>query len=158
MNTENTSSATAQQPAFFLGRYDHALDPKKRLTIPSCWRDCLGNPKYVFVLPDAGEKCLVIMPYEEMQEQLGQLRKRAYFDPSLTAALRVIGANSEQVSFDVQGRIRISDRLLKYAGLAGKVALVGAVNRIQIWAPETLPEADEVDSMGLHEAFRTLQP
>ncbi len=153
---EATSLTGQGAPAFLLGRFDHALDPKKRLTIPAGWRDLMGNPKYLFVLPDPSEPCLTIMPFDEMQMLLGSLRKKSYFDRKLIAALRTIGANSEQLSFDVQGRIRISDRLLKYANLQKAVTLVGAVNRIQLWDPAQVPVSEEIDVDGLNDAFAAL--
>ena len=42
----------------------HNLDPKKRLTIPSEWRDALGNPAYIYVMPSATEDCLELVPAE----------------------------------------------------------------------------------------------
>ena len=149
-------SISSLQPSFFLGRYVHNLDPKKRLTIPSGWRDCLGNPKYTFILPDPSLNCLNIVPYEELNLQLQKLKEKSFFDSRITAALQMIGSNSEQVSLDVQGRIRISDRLLEYAGLVGKVVLIGAVNRIQIWSQSLAPSGETVDAVGLKEAFNNL--
>jgi len=138
---------------FLLGRYDYALDPKKRFTIPAGWRQILGNPQYVFVMPDKSKQCLTIIPQEEMAAKLAKLRERALFDPALSNALRVIGANSEQLSLDVQGRIRISDKLLQFANLTTTVAMVGAVRKIELWAPEALPPENKVDQAEFGEAL-----
>ncbi len=138
---------------FLIGRHTHSLDPKKRVTIPSEWREMLGNPKYVFVLPDQKQRCLNIIPQEEMEARLQSLRQQALFDPRLTVALRTIGANSEQLPLDVAGRIRISDRLLKFAGLTSSIAMVGAVRKIELWAPEALPPEDEIDQNALADAM-----
>ena len=136
-----------------MGRFDHALDPKKRFTIPAGWRQVLGNPSYVFVMPDNARRCLNIIPQEEMESKLAKLREKALFDPSLSRALHVIGANSEQLALDVQGRIRISDKLLQFANLTTTVAMVGAVRRIELWAPEALPPEDKVDQAEFGEAL-----
>ena len=42
----------------FVGRYDHALDPKKRFTIPREWRNLMGNPEFVYVMPDPKDRCV----------------------------------------------------------------------------------------------------
>ena len=138
---------------FLLGRYEHALDPKKRFTIPAGWRQILGNPQYVFVMPDKARKCLTIIPQEEMEARLAKLREKALFDPALSRALHIIGANSEQLALDVQGRIRISDKLLQFANLTTTVAMVGAVRMIELWSPEALPPEGEVDQAELGNAL-----
>ena len=138
---------------FLLGRYEHALDPKKRFTIPAGWRQILGNPQYVFVMPDKARKCLTIIPQEEMEARLAKLREKALFDPALSRALHIIGANSEQLARDVQGRIRISDKLLQFANLTTTVAMVGAVRMIELWSPEALPPEGEVDQAELGNAL-----
>jgi DNA-binding transcriptional regulator/RsmH inhibitor MraZ len=57
---------------------------------------------------------------------------------------------------DVQGRIRIKDRLLKFALLEEKVVMVGALNRVQLWSPALLPEEETVDQAKLAEACEAL--
>ena len=52
----------------------------------------------------------------------------------------------------MQGRIRISDRLLSFAGIEGKIAFVGAVTYGEVWAAEKAPEAP-VDQAALGEAL-----
>lgn len=133
-----------------MGRFDYALDAKSRFTVPAQWRQILGNPEYVFVMPDRKRRCLNIIPQEEMEARLAKLREKALFDPRLSEALHTIGENSEQVAFDVQGRIRVSDRLLEFAGAkeGGKplgVTLVGAIRKIEIWKPQPAATAHSVD-------------
>ena len=138
---------------FLMGRHTYALDPKKRFTIPAGWRAVLGNPKYVYVMPDKTKRCLTIIPKEEMESRLAKLREKALFDPALSDALRVIGANSEQLLLDVQGRIRIGDKLRQFANLTTTVAMVGAIRKIELWAPEALPPDDKVDQVSFGEAL-----
>jgi len=150
---QSVAESTGVEKGFLLGRYDHALDPKKRFTIPAGWRQILGNPQYVFVMPDKKQTCLNIIPQEEMEARLAKLRERALFDPALSRALHVIGKNSEQLALDIQGRIRISDKLLQFANLTTTVAMVGAVRKIELWRPEALPPEDKVDQAEFGEAL-----
>ena len=53
-----------------VGRFDHALDPKKRFTIPSEWRTLMGDPQYVYVMLDPVERCLDLVPVAEMESRL----------------------------------------------------------------------------------------
>lgn len=146
------NAGTAAGTGLLVGRFDHALDPKKRFTIPAGWRELMGAPAYVYVMPDPRETCLNLLAPSEMEGRLEKLRQRALFDKGASRALRILGENSEQVSLDVQGRIRIKDRLLKFARLDETVAMVGALNRVQLWSPVLLPEEETVDQARLAEA------
>ena len=118
-----------------VGRYDYAMDPKKRFTIPSGWRAVMGNPEYVYVMPDRKERCLNLIPRAEMEARLEKLREKALFDPALNAALQTIGANSEQLTLDSQGRIRVCDKLLQFANLTTTVVMAGSVSMAKLWNP-----------------------
>lgn len=150
---QSVAKSTGVVGGAFFGRYDHALDPKKRFTIPSEWRAIMGNPAFVYVMPDPAKRCLNIIPPEEMEGRLAKLRERALFDPALAPLLEKIGANSEMPTLDVQGRIRISDRLLQFANLTTTVAMQGAVRTIKLWDPEALGPADKVDQASLASAL-----
>ena len=150
---ESVAESTGVFAGAFMGRYDHALDPKKRFTIPSEWRAVMGNPKFVYVMPDPREKCVNIIPPVEMESRLEEIRKKALFDPVLRPVLQKIGACSEMPSVDVQGRIRISDKLLQFANLKTTVAMVGAVRTIELWSPEALAPEDTVDQAALADAL-----
>ncbi len=150
---QSVAESTVVSTGGFVGRYDHALDPKKRFTIPSEWRNLMGNPEFVYVMPDPEKRCVNIIPAVEMESRLAKLRERALFDPALAPVLERIGANSEMPSLDVQGRIRISDKLLQFANLTTTVAMVGAVRMIKLWDPAALEPADKIDQIGLREAL-----
>ncbi len=141
----------------FMGRFVHALDPKRRLTIPAGWRELMGNPRYVYVVPDPRETCLNLVSTNEMELRLAKLRQRGLFERDATEALRKIGEHSEFLSLDVQGRIRIRDGLLDFAGLADQVVMIGAGLKVQLWSPALRPEPQRVDQEGLARAFETVE-
>jgi MraZ protein len=139
-----------------MGRFDHSLDPKRRLTIPAGWRDLMGNPRYVYVIPDPHDRCLDLVSPQEMEAIVAKLRQRGLFDRAATEALRTIGEYSEYLQVDVQGRIRIRDALLAYAGLTEQVTLVGAGIKVQIWLPSDRPAPATVNRERLTAAFSTI--
>ena len=155
--TGGQSAVTVAGPGLLVGRYDHAMDPKKRLTVPAGWRELMGAPAYVYIMPDPSETCLNLIPPAEMEGRLEMLRKRALFDKKASVSLRVIGENSEQVMLDVQGRIRIGDRLLAFAQLGNTVAMIGSMNRIQLWSPALMPVTESIDQAKLAEACEALE-
>ena len=136
-----------------VGRIDHALDPKRRFTIPSEWRAAMGNPAYVYVMPDRKERCLNLIPPAEMEARLERLREKVLFDPALNGAYQAIGENSEQLTLDCQGRIRVSDRLLRFANLTTTVAMVGSIRMIKLWNEKALAPADKIDQSALDRAL-----
>ncbi|MBO5647772.1 MAG: hypothetical protein J6S30_03305 [Kiritimatiellae bacterium] len=150
---ESVAESTRTVSGVLVGRFYHNLDPKKRFTIPREWRAVMGDPDYVYVMPDHKEGCLNLVPKAEMEARLEKLREKALFDPALNRALQVIGGNSEQLMLDVQGRIRVSDKLLQFANLTTTVAMVGSVRMIKLWDPKALGDADAVDQVALGQAL-----
>lgn len=150
---QSVAEATSGGSNALMGEFEHSLDPKKRLTIPREWRQAMGNPDFVYVMRDRNGKCLDLLPKAEMESLLAKLREKALFDPALTKAAMLIGANSEQLMLDVQGRIRISDKLLQFANLTTTVAMLGSVRMVKLWDPAALAPAETVDQAALASAL-----
>ena len=140
---QSVAVSTACESGVLVGRHDYALDPKKRLTIPSEWRGSMGSVMYA--MPDRKERCLNLYPKVEMDVMLEKLRQKALLDPALNAVRRKLGAVTQQLSFDSQGRIRICDRLLQFANLTTTVAMVGSFQMIKLYDPKVIGPEDEVN-------------
>ncbi len=133
----------------FVGSYVHSLDPKKRITIPSVWRAQVGDPKSLFVLPDFHECCLNVLPASEMARRLERIRRHSLADKNAMEFTRALGANSDLVSWDTQGRVRINDKLLRFAQITDQVQLVGAMDKFQLWNPTLREDSETVDQQKL---------
>jgi MraZ protein len=120
----------------FIGLFLHAMDAKRRLTIPLEWRQQVGAPESLFIAP-IHEKCLYVLPGGELRRRLAKSAGHSLADVEASESDRDLGSQSELLSWDSQGRIRIRDDLLEYAELADQVALVGAFERFEIWNPKT---------------------
>lgn len=142
----------------FASSFLHALDPKKRLTIPSIWRAEVGAPKSLYVLPGLkNEKCLYVYPAREMAKRLDKFRKIGIGDIKARLFARILASSSDLVTWDSQGRIRIKDELLALAHLADQVKLVGAWDRFELWNPEIYKQTLEaIDPATLDEAVQYL--
>ena len=145
VGNQSVAESTKSVSGVLVGRFDHNLDPKKRFTVPSEWRAILGNPDYIYVMPDRKKRCLNLIPQAEMEARLAILQQKALLDPALNEAYQTIGAMSELLPFDGQGRIRVSDKLLQFANLTTTVAMVGSVRMVKLWDPKALAPADTVD-------------
>ena len=140
----------------FVGQCEHALDQKKRLTMPSEWRDALGDSQVVYVFPNS-DGCLDLVPKADMDQKLAKLREKRLFDKQVNALLLKIGSNSEQVALDGQGRMRICDRLLGFAGLTGKVHMYGAVRMIKLYAPGKISQNEQMNIEDFDAATEALE-
>ena len=139
-----------------LGRFPHRLDPKRRVTIPATLRAMMGHPSYLYVMPDLNNlRCLNIFPPEELESRLTRLREAALSDGKVAGFLTHVGAISETVDVDVQGRIRIRERLLEYAGIGKDAVLIGAMTRIQLWSAATAPDEEQA-LLGFVDAAREI--
>jgi MraZ protein len=139
----------------FVGDYTHTMDSKKRLTIPSDWREMVGVPRRLYILPGINVKCLCVYPARDMAPRLENLRKVSIADEKATQFARTLAFRSDLVTWDAQGRIRVKDRLLEYAGLESQVTLVGRFNVFELWSPEEWNnKLGSMDESGLEEAAR----
>lgn len=139
----------------FVNIYVHSLDSKKRLTIPSDWRELAGVPRRLFVLPGVNDKCLCVYPAREMTRRLERLRNLSIADTKGRQLARTLASRSDLVPWDSQGRIRIKDDLLAYAGLVNQVVLVGTFDGFELWNPDRWNEqTGSMDQPKLGDAAR----
>ena len=142
-------------PGVFVGSYSHNLDPKRRLTIPSEWRDQVGSPGSLYVLPGIYERCLYVFPGREMVRRLERVRSHSLADARARVFMRTLGSRSDLVTWDTQGRIRIKDDLLEYANLTEQIVLIGAFEKFELWSPALWKASnDAVDQSTVEESTR----
>jgi MraZ protein len=111
----------------------------------------VGEPKSFSCCRIFHEPCLNVLPASEMARRLERLRRHSLSDKRAMAFTRTLGANSDLVSWDSQGRVRINDKLLAFAQITDQVQLVGAMDKFQLWNPALLTESDVVDQAKLSE-------
>ncbi len=158
MSIKGRQSVEETEKAFtgaLVNSFERPLDPKKRLTVPSVWRHALGSD-YVYVMKEEGKPCLQLIPKGVFESRLAGIQELALSDDELNDVLERVGEDSELLEFDVQGRIRISDKLLAYANLTGPVVLKGAVRMARLWAPENVPQRSAEESENLRAAKKRL--
>jgi MraZ protein len=155
MDTESDKVAQSVEGPLS-GTFEHALDPKKRITIPSVWREVMGSPAYLYVMADPNDPCLTVVPPAVLQQRLQRVRQQPLFDDGLTEALRDFFGEAEYLAVDVQGRIRIGDELLAYGKLEEQVLLRGIGVRIQLWSPQVRPRRKAIDPAAIANAAKVL--
>jgi len=136
----------------FVSSFTHSLDPKRRLTIPSAWRAQVGEPKSLYVLPQIHDCCLCLIPANVMIERIAKMKQHSIADRKARQFARVLASQSDLVSWDAQGRIRIKDELMDFAQLKDRVAMVGAFDSFELWSPENFAKSGGMDRSSLQEA------
>ena len=120
----------------FMGEYNHTIDEKGRLIIPSKLRDLLG---YDFIITKGLDNCLFIYPKEEW----GNIIKKYKELPNTKEArnfLRIFLSGATELNLDKQGRINITSSLMKFASLKKDCVIIGMNERLEIWSKEKWQE------------------
>lgn len=114
----------------FIGEYQHSIDPKKRLALPSRFRNELKNK---VVVTRGLDKCLFIYPMKVWVEIAGKLGTLPVGESATRSFIRLMLAGAIDCEIDKQGRILIPEYLKEYAGLTKNVIVAGVYNRLEIW-------------------------
>ncbi|MBR1862285.1 MAG: division/cell wall cluster transcriptional repressor MraZ [Lachnospiraceae bacterium] len=117
--------------AGLIGEYNHTIDAKGRLSVPSKFRTVLGDS---FVISKGIDQCLIVYSEEEWSTFQAKLNTLPTFDPDAREVKRFFGSGSAYVEVDSHGRILVPANLQEYAGLTKDVTIIGTTDgRAEIW-------------------------
>ena len=122
----------------FVGSYSHSMDAKKRVFIPSKFRDDLGEEFYITRKFAA---YLSIYTAEEWEIFVDKISKLPEADAEEFQDF-ILGA-AQKCTPDASGRIIIDDRLMKHAKINKSLVFVGTGKQIRIWAEELWNEREQ---------------
>ena len=120
-----------------MGEYNHTIDAKNRLIIPSKFRETLGEE---FVVTKGLDGCLFVYDHAEWAAFEQKLRNLPLTSREARTFVRFFLAGAAGVEEDKQGRILIPSVLREFADLKKDVVLIGVVSRIEIWSKERWEE------------------
>jgi MraZ protein len=118
--------------AGFFGRYEHSLDAKGRLILPSKYRASFEHGGYLTQYHDG---CLALFTPDEFETQMLEMQAKAKTDPRSRNLARYWAAGTQDVAVDAQGRLPIATFLREFANLQDEVLVHGAIDRIELWSP-----------------------
>ena len=121
----------------FYGEYEHTIDRKGRLIIPSRFREVMKE-HYTerFVATRGLDRCLFLFPEDEWRTQESKFRALSFTKQEARRFNRFYFSGAAELTCDRQGRVLIPPYLKEYAGIKRNVILVGVSNRIEIWDQE----------------------
>lgn len=128
----------------FMGEYNHSIDPKGRLIIPSKFRELLGDE---FVVTKGLDGCLFVFPNDEWKAFEEKLRSLPMANKNARKFSRFFMAGATTCELDKQGRILLPSTLREFAGLEKDVVLAGLLNRIEIWSKDNWNANSTYDDM-----------
>lgn len=121
-----------------IGEYNHNIDSKGRLILPSKFRTELGDR---FIVTKGFDGCL----YGYSVEEWKAIEEKIKTLPLVTGKdarnfTRFFFSSAIECEIDSQGRILISQSLREFAKLQKEVVIIGVSSRIEIWSKENWDE------------------
>ena len=115
----------------FLGQYEHTLDAKNRLTIPSRFRAALSDG---VILGRSIDPCLCIYTPEGWERFTNTwVRSRDPLNAEARQLQRYFHGGAFDSALDAAGRIMLPQPLVDHGGLRKEVVVVGCDDWIEVW-------------------------
>lgn len=112
------------------GTFPHSLDSKRRIFLPAKFRARLSEGVMVTVGPTGRLWLFDLQYWPEFLDRLTAATRQGDVDPVVA---ETIAARATDLKVDAQGRIRIPDDLLEFAGIGSDVVVAGNNDRIEVW-------------------------
>ena len=130
--------------SMFMGEFQHSIDAKGRLIVPSKLREKLGEK---FVVTRGLDGCLFGYPLSEWEKLEEKLNEMPLAKKDARTFVRFFYSAATECEIDKQGRINIPATLREHAALMNSCVIIGVSNRIEIWDEARWPafttEAEE---------------
>jgi len=114
----------------FIGRYQHHLEEKGRLSIPKKFRSQLADGS---ILSKGLDGCLFLYPKGSWEALIGKVSSLPLTQADARSFTRSLAHSAEEVEIDRLGRILIPEFLRSEAGISGDCIVAGALDRVEIW-------------------------
>ncbi|MBN1585667.1 division/cell wall cluster transcriptional repressor MraZ [Candidatus Uhrbacteria bacterium] len=140
----------------FIGEYQHTVDDKGRLAIPSKFRKDLSKGA---VVTRGLDSCLFVFTMDEWKVLAAKLANLPMSQSNSRAFARLMLAGAMDVGLDSQGRVMLPEYLRQYAKLGRETVIAGLYSRLEIWdrkAWEKYKTKTEGNSNGIAEKMGEL--
>ena len=117
-----------------IGEYIHTIDEKNRVSLPAKFRKEMGQK---IIITTGLDSCLFLFTIKEWEKVSSRLSSSPTDLSFLSADQRTFNRNmfgqASDVEIDRIGRILIPDYLKEKIKIAGRVALIGMQDRVEVW-------------------------
>lgn len=125
----------------FYGEYEHTIDNKGRLIVPSKFRESLKEYDIgKFYITRGLDKCLFLFTENEWKSQESKFKSVSFTKSESRKFNRLYFSGASEIECDKQGRILIPKYLKDYAFIKRDVVIIGVSNRIEVWSKDAWHE------------------
>ncbi len=129
----------------FFGRKEYRIDPKGRILLSQEYYSKLNLTETSTIIitcsPYKSEKCLLVFSEEYWNREVKRISKMDEGPVRKYLELNYI-SKAEEIGLDTQNRIRIPKYMMDFANIDKDVVFAGAIDKLKIWAKETLETAE----------------
>ena len=121
----------------FLSTYQNKLDKKGRVSVPASFRSHISNLGYngIICYPSFNHYCIEAWPQDRIEKIINTIDSLNPFEEKKDYFATSILSESINLQFDSEGRILITNKLLKHAKIKNSILFVGQGKTFQIWEP-----------------------
>ena len=121
----------------FLSTYENKLDKKGRVSVPASFRSYLSNMGYngVVCFPSFNNQSIEAWPQDRIEKISNAIDTLNPFEDKKDYFATSILSESINLQFDSEGRILITEKLLRHAKIKNSMLFVGQGKTFQIWEP-----------------------
>ncbi len=121
----------------FLSTYENKLDKKGRVSVPASFRSYLSNMGYngIVCFPSFNNQSIEAWPQDRIEKISNAIDSLNPFEDKKDYFATSILSESINLQFDSEGRIQITEKLLKHAKIKNSMLFVGQGKTFQIWEP-----------------------
>ena len=123
-----------------IGEYEHSLDVKGRIIMPSKFREDIGDK---FIVTKGLDGCLFAFSKEEWTKFEEKLSQLPISNKEARIFTRFFFAGAIDCELDKQGRFLIPANLRDFAGFIKDVVIVGMNSRVEIWSKEKWEQCND---------------
>ena len=127
-----------------IGEYEHTLDVKGRLIMPSKLRDDIGDK---FIITKGLDGCLFGFSLNEWEQFEEKLKSLPLTNKNARDFVRFFLSGAVSIEIDKQGRFLVASNLREYASMEKEVVIIGVGTRIEFWSKENWNKYNNSDSI-----------
>ena len=122
----------------FLSTYENKLDKKGRVSVPASFRSYLSNLGYngIICYPSFNNQAIEAWPQDRIEKLSKTIDSLNPFEEKRDFFATSILSDSENLQFDTEGRVSLSEKLLDHAKIKDRILFVGLGKTFQIWDPK----------------------
>ena len=121
----------------FLSTFENKLDKKGRVSVPASYRAFLSSLGYngIICFPSFNNQSIEAWSQDRIEKISNTIDSLNPFDEKKDYFATSILSESTNLQFDSEGRILITQKLLKHAKIKNSMLFVGQGKTFQIWEP-----------------------